>query len=196
MSIRRCQSTRWSPRRRKMMCTSSRPRVSRGHAQPKTCCSSSRVSTASRLGDVQSWVAGLHISQTAIYLLYMASLCWVCDLCAECRIRDGVKGIHLTLNRQGKPNGQAFIEMEHEEDVSKALEKHRHYLGLRYVEGFSFFFLNVLTDWFMLRVLIQYSTSSCVPPAALHEWMNERTSLNSHTVSSVWRLGTNLHWSF
>ena len=47
-----------------------------------------------------------------------------------------MKGIHLTLNRQGKPNGQAFVEMEHEEDVSKALEKHRQYLGMRYVEGF------------------------------------------------------------
>lgn len=53
----------------------------------------------------------------------------------ECRIRDGVKGIHLTLDRLGRPSGRAFIEMEHEEDVSKALEKHRQYLGPRYVEG-------------------------------------------------------------
>lgn len=58
-----------------------------------------------------------------------------CNL--ECRIRDGVKGIHLTVNRMGKPTGRAFLEMEHEEDVSKALEKHRQYLGPRYVEGSS-----------------------------------------------------------
>lgn len=55
----------------------------------------------------------------------------------ECRIRDGVKGIHLPLNRKGRPSGRAFIEMEHEEDVNKALEKHRQYLGPRYVEGLS-----------------------------------------------------------
>lgn len=53
----------------------------------------------------------------------------------ECRIRDGVKGIHLTFNRMGRPSGRAFIEMEHEEDINKALEKHRQYLGPRYVEG-------------------------------------------------------------
>lgn len=58
-----------------------------------------------------------------------------CNL--ECRIRDGVKGIHLTVNRMGRPTGRAFLEMEHEEDVSKALEKHRQYLGPRYVEGSS-----------------------------------------------------------
>ncbi|CAM9150585.1 unnamed protein product, partial [Lampetra planeri] len=52
-----------------------------------------------------------------------------------CRIRDGVTGIHLTSDRLGRPSGRAFIEMEHEEDVSKALEKHRQYLGPRYVEG-------------------------------------------------------------
>lgn len=58
-------------------------------------------------------------------------------LCAECRIRDGVKGIHLTVDKLGRPSGRAFIEMEHEADVGKALEKHRQYLGPRYVEGSS-----------------------------------------------------------
>lgn len=56
---------------------------------------------------------------------------------SECRIRDGVNGIHLTGNWLGKLSGIAFIEMEHEEDVRKALEKHRQYLGRRYVEGSS-----------------------------------------------------------
>lgn len=55
----------------------------------------------------------------------------------ECRIRDGVNGIHMIVNRMGRPSGRAFIEMEHEEDVNKALEKHRQYLGPRYVEGLS-----------------------------------------------------------
>lgn len=56
---------------------------------------------------------------------------------SECRIREGVTGIHLPLDRQGRSTGRAFIELEHEEDVGKALEKHRQYLGPRYIEGSS-----------------------------------------------------------
>ncbi|XP_078141408.1 G-rich sequence factor 1 isoform X2 [Centroberyx gerrardi] len=78
-----------------------------------------------------------------VYIVQAKGLPWSCtaeDLLhffSECRIRDGVKGIHMTVNRQGKPTGRAFIEMEHEEDVSKALEKHRQYLGPRYVEVYE-----------------------------------------------------------
>lgn len=56
---------------------------------------------------------------------------------SDCRIRDGVNGIHLTTDRMGRRSGRAFLEMEHEEDVGKALEKHRQYLGPRYVEVFE-----------------------------------------------------------
>lgn len=52
----------------------------------------------------------------------------------------------MPLNRLGKPSGKAFIEMEHEEDVRKALERHRQYLGPRYVEGPSVFFLIFFTS--------------------------------------------------
>lgn len=38
-------------------------------------------------------------------------------------------------HKNGKPTGQAFIELEDEEDVNRALEMHRQYLGPRYVEG-------------------------------------------------------------
>uniref|UniRef100_A0A8C7FFB3 RRM domain-containing protein n=1 Tax=Oncorhynchus kisutch TaxID=8019 RepID=A0A8C7FFB3_ONCKI len=78
-----------------------------------------------------------------VFIIRAKGLPWSCttdDLIqffSECRVRDGVKGIHLTVNRDGKPNGQAFIELEHEEDVSKALEKHRQYLGPRYIEVFE-----------------------------------------------------------
>ncbi|XP_053727274.1 G-rich sequence factor 1 [Synchiropus splendidus] len=78
-----------------------------------------------------------------IYIIQVKGLPWSCtteDLLkffSDCRIRDGESGIHLTLDRQGRPSGRAFIEMEHEEDVRKALEKHRQYLGPRYVEVFE-----------------------------------------------------------
>ncbi|XP_072290278.1 G-rich sequence factor 1 [Eucyclogobius newberryi] len=78
-----------------------------------------------------------------VYIIQVKGLPWSCtpqDLLqffCECRIRDGLKGIHLTTDRSGRPSGQAFIEVEHEEDVGKALEKHRQYLGPRYVEVFE-----------------------------------------------------------
>uniref|UniRef100_H3C2H6 RRM domain-containing protein n=1 Tax=Tetraodon nigroviridis TaxID=99883 RepID=H3C2H6_TETNG len=78
-----------------------------------------------------------------LFIVQVKGLPWSCtadDLLkffSECRIRDGVKGIHLTVNRMGRPSGRAFIEMEHEEDVNKALEKHRQYLGPRYVEVYE-----------------------------------------------------------
>lgn len=79
-----------------------------------------------------------------VYIIQVKGLPWSCtpqDLLqffSECRIRDGLKGIHLTTNqRTGRPSGQAFIEVEHEDDVSKALEKHKQYLGPRYVEVYE-----------------------------------------------------------
>lgn len=75
-----------------------------------------------------------------VYIIRAKGLPWSCtsedvlQFFSDCRVRGGLKGIHLTVNRDGKPNGQAFVEMEHEEDVSKALEKHRQYLGPRYIE--------------------------------------------------------------
>lgn len=78
-----------------------------------------------------------------VYIVQVKGLPWSCTVqdlqqfFSDCRIRDGEKGIHLTLDRLGRPSGRAFIEMEHEEDVSKALEKHRQYLGPRYVEVYE-----------------------------------------------------------
>lgn len=78
-----------------------------------------------------------------VYIVQVKGFPWSCsaqDLLqffSECRIRNGVQGIHLTVDRLGRPTGRAFIEMEHEVDVSKALEKHRQYLGPRYVEVFE-----------------------------------------------------------
>ncbi|XP_074525969.1 G-rich sequence factor 1 [Halichoeres trimaculatus] len=75
-----------------------------------------------------------------VYIVQVRGLPWSCSgqeilqFFSECRIRDGEKGIHITYDRMGRPTGRAFLEMEHEEDVRKALEKHRQYLGPRYIE--------------------------------------------------------------
>ncbi|KAM4577207.1 G-rich sequence factor 1 [Odontesthes bonariensis] len=78
-----------------------------------------------------------------VYIVQVKGLPWSCTVqdlrkfFSDCRIRDGEKGIHLSLDKLGRPSGKAFIEMEHEDDVSKALEKHRQYVGPRYVEVFE-----------------------------------------------------------
>ncbi|XP_060927645.1 G-rich sequence factor 1 [Limanda limanda] len=75
-----------------------------------------------------------------VFIVQVKGVPWACtaqDLLhffSDCRIRDGLKGIHLTLDKLGRSSGRAFIELEHEEDVNKALEKHRQYMGPRYVE--------------------------------------------------------------
>lgn len=76
-----------------------------------------------------------------VYIMQVKGLLWSCtaqDLLqffSECRIHE--KGIHFTVDGLGRQTGQAFIELEHEQDVSKALEKHRQYLGPRYVEVYE-----------------------------------------------------------
>ncbi|XP_073093592.1 G-rich sequence factor 1 isoform X2 [Manis javanica] len=78
-----------------------------------------------------------------VYLIRAQGLPWSCTLedvlnfFSDCRIRNGENGIHFLLNRDGKRRGDALIEMESEQDVQKALEKHRMYMGQRYVEVYE-----------------------------------------------------------
>ncbi|XP_061836385.1 G-rich sequence factor 1 [Nerophis lumbriciformis] len=78
-----------------------------------------------------------------VYIVQVQGLPWACTaqdvarFFSECRIREGVSGVHMTVDSQGRPSGRAFVELEHEEDVRKALEKHRQYLGPRYVEVYE-----------------------------------------------------------
>ena len=47
----------------------------------------------------------------------------------------GAESIHMTMTREGRPSGEAYMEMATEEDVEKALKKDRKNMGKRYVEG-------------------------------------------------------------
>ncbi|XP_056125994.1 G-rich sequence factor 1 [Rhinichthys klamathensis goyatoka] len=83
------------------------------------------------------------IQAKEVFIVQVRGLPWSCtaedliNFFSDCRIRAGVQGIHIIHNRNGKPTGQAFIELEHEEDVCKALDQHKHYLGQRYVEVYE-----------------------------------------------------------
>ncbi len=48
-----------------------------------------------------------------------------------CKIRNGVNGIFMTLSREGRPSGEAYVDMESEEDFNLALEKNRNHMGVR-----------------------------------------------------------------
>ncbi|KAK7830875.1 hypothetical protein U0070_018419 [Myodes glareolus] len=78
-----------------------------------------------------------------VYLIRAQGLPWSCtvedvlNFFSDCRIRNSENGIHFLLNRDGKRRGDALIEMESEQDVQKALEKHRMYMGQRYVEVYE-----------------------------------------------------------
>lgn len=61
----------------------------------------------------------------------------VLEFFSECAIADGVSGIHFTMSKEGRPSGEAFIVLETEEDLKKALEKDRKYMGHRYIEVFK-----------------------------------------------------------
>ncbi|KAM6440955.1 G-rich sequence factor 1 [Liasis olivaceus] len=61
----------------------------------------------------------------------------VLNFFSGCKVRNGVEGIHFLLYRDGKRRGDAVVELESEQDVLNALNKHRKYLGQRYVEVFE-----------------------------------------------------------
>lgn len=54
---------------------------------------------------------------------------------ADCKIVSNGGGVHFTYTREGRPSGEAFVEMETEEDLKIAVKKDRETMGHRYVEG-------------------------------------------------------------
>ncbi|CAG9763800.1 unnamed protein product [Ceutorhynchus assimilis] len=49
----------------------------------------------------------------------------------------GVDKVHLTLSKEGRPSGEAFVELETEEDLMRAEEKDKKHMGSRYIEVFK-----------------------------------------------------------
>ena len=48
---------------------------------------------------------------------------------------EGISKIHLTLSKEGRPSGEAFVELETEEDLQRAESKDKEHMGSRYIEG-------------------------------------------------------------
>ena len=49
--------------------------------------------------------------------------------------KNGNDSVHLTQTREGRPSGEAYIEVATEEDLETALEKDKKHMGKRYIEG-------------------------------------------------------------
>ncbi|XP_069508784.1 heterogeneous nuclear ribonucleoprotein H isoform X2 [Ambystoma mexicanum] len=64
---------------------------------------------------------------------------------SDCKILNGAGGIRFIYTREGRPSGEAFVELEDEEDVKLAIKKDRETMGHRYVEVFRS--NNVEMDW-------------------------------------------------
>lgn len=45
------------------------------------------------------------------------------------------------MSREGRPSGEAYIEVASEEDVALAEKKHNQHMGRRYIEGMFEVFL-------------------------------------------------------
>lgn len=52
-------------------------------------------------------------------------------------VAGGEDGVHFTLNREGRPSGECFVELESEDDLAEALKKDHCNMGKRYVEVFE-----------------------------------------------------------
>ena len=46
-----------------------------------------------------------------------------------------ITNIHFTFTQDGRPSGEAYVELKSEGDVHLALSKNQYHLGKRYIEG-------------------------------------------------------------
>ncbi|XP_065143236.1 heterogeneous nuclear ribonucleoprotein H1, like [Paramisgurnus dabryanus] len=87
------------------------------------------------------------------FVVRVRGLPWSCSteevsrFFAGCKIANNGTAIHFTYTREGRPSGEAFVELESEEDLKLAVKKDRDTMGHRYVEVFKS--NNVEMDWVM-----------------------------------------------
>uniref|UniRef100_A0A8D2CR33 Heterogeneous nuclear ribonucleoprotein F n=1 Tax=Sciurus vulgaris TaxID=55149 RepID=A0A8D2CR33_SCIVU len=77
------------------------------------------------------------------FVVKLRGLPWSCSIedvqnfLSDCTIHDGVAGVHFIYTREGRQSGEAFVELESEDDVKMALRKDRESMGHRYIEVFK-----------------------------------------------------------
>ncbi|XP_016336527.1 heterogeneous nuclear ribonucleoprotein H-like [Sinocyclocheilus anshuiensis] len=87
------------------------------------------------------------------FVVRVRGLPWSCSVEEVSRFFSGSKignngtAVHFTYTRECGPSGEAFVELESEEDLKMAIKKDRETMGHRYVEVFKS--NNVEMDWVM-----------------------------------------------
>ncbi|XP_043111594.1 heterogeneous nuclear ribonucleoprotein H3 isoform X1 [Puntigrus tetrazona] len=77
------------------------------------------------------------------YVVRIRGLPWSCtqeevaSFFSDCDIVGKVNGVCFTFSKEGRPSGEAFVELKTSEDFKKALAKDRKYMGHRYIEVFK-----------------------------------------------------------
>ncbi|XP_054475743.1 heterogeneous nuclear ribonucleoprotein H3 isoform X1 [Anoplopoma fimbria] len=77
------------------------------------------------------------------YVVRIRGLPWTCtqeevaSFFSDCDIVGKVNGVCFTYSKEGRPSGEAFIELKMSEDFKNALAKDRKYMGHRYIEVFK-----------------------------------------------------------
>ncbi|XP_036601858.1 heterogeneous nuclear ribonucleoprotein H-like [Trichosurus vulpecula] len=77
------------------------------------------------------------------FVVKVRGLPWSCSVSdvqhffSECKIQNGTSGIHFIYTREGRPSGEAFIELNSEDEVKLALKKDRETMAHRYIEVFK-----------------------------------------------------------
>ncbi|XP_065756498.1 heterogeneous nuclear ribonucleoprotein H2 isoform X4 [Phocoena phocoena] len=93
------------------------------------------------------------------FVVKVRGLPWSCSadevmrFFSDCKIQNGTSGIRFIYTREGRPSGEAFVELESEDEVKLALKKDRETMGHRYVEVFKS--NSVEMDWMTLPVDFQ-----------------------------------------
>lgn len=60
----------------------------------------------------------------------------ILDFLKDCSVVNGEKGVHMAIShRDGRPNGEAYVELETPEDVDRAFSYNKNVLGHRYIES-------------------------------------------------------------
>ncbi|XP_023680631.1 heterogeneous nuclear ribonucleoprotein H2-like isoform X2 [Paramormyrops kingsleyae] len=87
------------------------------------------------------------------FVVRIRGLPWSCSVdevqrfFSDCKIANNGTSIHFTYTREGRPSGEAFVELESDDDLKIAVKKDRETMGHRYVEVFKS--NSVEMDWVM-----------------------------------------------
>ncbi|KAG9344352.1 hypothetical protein JZ751_011021 [Albula glossodonta] len=77
------------------------------------------------------------------FVVRIRGLPWSCtqeevaSFFSDCDIIGGVNGVCFTFSKEGRPSGEAFVELKTADDFKNAIAKDRKYMGHRYIEVFK-----------------------------------------------------------